>query len=109
MCVKALRPNRFKQPTICFETEEKNGYPLNMFISPKYILSDRLQAGLSCDSLLLIIGVSFGAIFMSVNIAERPTFEKKTFALIKVCFQMYLLSISYFIYLIFTSKAESKI
>ena len=48
-----------------------------MFISPKYILSDRLQAGLSFDSLLLIIGVSFGAIFMSVNIAERPTFEKK--------------------------------
>ena len=47
-----------------------------MFISPKYILSDRLHAGLSCDSLLLIIGVSFGAIFMSVNIAERPTFEK---------------------------------
>ena len=80
-----------------------------MFISPKYILSDRLQAGLSCDSLLLIIGVSFCAIFMSVNIAERPTFEKKTFALINVCFQMYLLSISYFIYLIFTSKAESKI
>ena len=30
-----------------------------------YTLSDRLQAGLSCGSLLLIIGASFDAIFMS--------------------------------------------
>ena len=37
---------------------------------------------------LLIISVSFGAIFMSVNIAERPTFEKELFALINVCSQM---------------------
>ena len=59
-----------------------------MFISPKYTLSDRLQAGLSCGSLLLIIGVSFGAIFMSINIAERPTFVKELFALINVCSQM---------------------
>ena len=59
-----------------------------MFISPKYTWSDRLQAGLSCGFLLLIIGVSFGAIFMSVNIAERPTFEKELFALINVCSQM---------------------
>ena len=42
-----------------------------MFIlSPKYTLSVRLQAGLNCGSLLLIIGVSFGAVFMLVNIAE---------------------------------------
>ena len=60
-----------------------------MFISPKYTWSDRLQAGLSCRSLLLIIGVSFGAIFMSVNIVERSTFGKELFALINVCSQMY--------------------
>ena len=30
-----------------------------------YTLSDHLHAGLSCGSLLLIIGVSFDAIFMS--------------------------------------------
>ena len=57
-----------------------------MLINPTYTLSDHLQAGLiSCDSLLLIIGVSFGAIFMSVYKAERPTFEKELFALINVC------------------------
>ena len=57
MCVQlCMRPNRFKQPTIWFETEDKNGYPYHMFISPKYTWSDRLQAGLSCGSLLLIIG-----------------------------------------------------
>ena len=33
-----------------------------------YTLSDRLQAGLSCGSLLLIIGVKFNAIFMSDSI-----------------------------------------
>ena len=59
-----------------------------MFISPKYTWSDRLQAGLRVGFLLLIIGFSFGAIFMSVNIAERPTFEKELFALINVCSQM---------------------
>ena len=52
-----------------------------MFISPKYTLSDRLQAGLSCGALSLIIAASFGAIFMSVNIAERPNFEKELFVL----------------------------
>ena len=46
------------------------------------------KQGLSCGSLLLINGVSFGAIFMSVNIAERPNFEKELFALINVCSQM---------------------
>ena len=71
-----------------------------MFISPKYTLSDRLQAGLSCGSLLLIISVSFGAIFMSVNIhvAEIPTFKKELFALINVCSQIYELSFSNFIH-----------
>ena len=61
-----------------------------MFISPKYTLSDRLQAGLSCGSLLPIIGVSVGAIlvFMTVNIAERPTFKKELFALTNVCSEM---------------------
>ena len=43
---------------------------------------------LSCGSLLLIIGVRFGTIFMSVNIAERPTFEKELFTLINVCSKM---------------------
>ena len=48
-----------------------------MLINPTYTLSDHLQAGLSCASLLLIIGVSFGAIVMSVYIAERPTFLER--------------------------------
>ena len=39
-----------------------------------YTLSDRLQAGLSCGSLLLIIGVKFNAIFMSDSIAEETNF-----------------------------------
>ena len=61
-----------------------------MFISPKYTLSDRLQAGLSCVSLLLIVGVRFGAIFMSVyiHVVERQNFEKELFTLINVCSQM---------------------
>ena len=59
-----------------------------MFINLKYTLSDRLQTGLSCGSLLLIIGVSFDAIFMFINIAEIPTFEKELFTLIDVCSQM---------------------
>ena len=61
---------RFEQPTICFETKDKTGYPYNMFISPEYTCPDRLRRELSCGSLLLIIGGSFGAIFMSINIAE---------------------------------------
>ena len=32
----------FEQPTICFETEDKNGYPYTMLISPKYTCSDLL-------------------------------------------------------------------
>ena len=60
-----------------------------MFISPMNTWTDRLQAALSCGSLLLIIiGVIFHAIFMSVNIAERPIFEKELFALINVYSQM---------------------
>ena len=43
---------------------------------------------LSCGSLLLIIGVSFGAIFMSVNIAERTNLEKEMFDFLNVCLQM---------------------
>ena len=35
--------------------------------------------------MLLILGVSFGAIFMSVNIAECPSFEKELLTLINVC------------------------
>ena len=51
----SVRTIRFKQSTICFETEDKSGYPQIMLISPKYTLSDGLQAGLSCGSLLIII------------------------------------------------------
>ena len=42
-----------------------------MPVSPRYTLSDQL----SYDSLLLFRCYIY--IFMSVNIAERPTFEKK--------------------------------
>ena len=77
---------RFEQPTICFETEVnlKNG----RLISPRYILSDRLQVEVKLWFFVLVIRVSFGAIFMSVNIAERPTFEKEQFTLTNVCSQM---------------------
>ena len=41
---------RFEQQTIWFEIENKDGYPKNMFISSKYTLSDRLQAGVKLDA-----------------------------------------------------------
>ena len=47
-----------------------------MFISPKYTLSGRLYVAFYC---------CFGAIFLSVNMAERPFFEKEMFALINAC------------------------
>ena len=51
--VQALRPcavelkghHAIRTKTIYFETEDKDGYTLNMFLSPKYTLSERLQAG----------------------------------------------------------------
>ena len=46
----------------------------------------------------LSCGVSFGAIFMSVNIADRPTFKKELFNLINVC-SLFNLSICNFNYL----------
>ena len=83
-----------------------------MFISPKYTLSDRLQAGwgVSCGYLSIIIGASFDALFMSGNIAERPTFEKELFAVITFLHKYTRnLSISNFSHLIFTSNAEFEI
>ena len=44
-----------------------------MPVSPRYTLSDQLSYG--------SIAVSVLYIFMSVNIAERPTFEKKSCSL----------------------------
>ena len=73
-----------------------------MFISLEYTLSDRLQTGLSGGFLLLIICVSFGAIFMSVNLAERPTFEKELLALIKHLFT----NVSCLFLISFISKSE---
>ena len=43
----------------------------------------RLELG--CGSLLLIIDVSFSAIFMSVNVAKLPYSEKELLTLINVC------------------------
>ena len=51
-----------------------------MPVSPRYTLSDQLSYG--------SVAVSVLYIFMSVNIAERPTFEKKElFTLIEMCLQ----------------------
>ena len=44
---------RFEQPTICFETEVKNG----RLISPRYTLSDRLHVEVKLWLFVLIIGV----------------------------------------------------
>ena len=44
-----------------------------MPVSPRYTLSDQLSYG--------FVAVSVLYIFMSVNIAERPTFEKKSCSL----------------------------
>ena len=41
----AIRKNNNNITNLCLETEDKNGYPLNMFISPMYTLSDSLQVG----------------------------------------------------------------
>ena len=92
VCALTLRPNRvrmnqkiimrFEQPTICFETEDKNAC-----LKAQSTLSDRLRRELSCGCLLLIIGVRFGTICMSVNEAKRPTFQKELFTLIKRLFK----------------------
>ena len=52
-----------------------------MPVSPRYTLSDQLSYG--------SVAVSVLYIFMSVNIAERPTSEEKKelFTLIEVCLQ----------------------
>ena len=57
-----------------------------MYINPKYTWSDRLQAGVKLWFLLLTIGVSFFAIFMSVNIDEGSTFQKELLTLLNVFF-----------------------
>ena len=69
-----------------------------MFISPKYTWSDRLQAGVKLWFFVAYTGVSVGAIFMSVNIATRPTFGKELFTLINIC-SLYNLTICNFSYL----------
>ena len=58
---------RFEQPTLCFKSMEKNGYLLEAL---RILGLTVYRRKLSCGSLLLFISVSFGAIFMSVNIDE---------------------------------------
>ena len=65
-----------------------------MSVSPRYTLSDQL-------SYSSLIAVSVLYIFMSVNIAERPTFEKRT-----VHFDSGVFANVICLVLIFTSNAE---
>ena len=65
-----------------------------MPVSPRYTLSDQLSYG--------SVAVSVLYIFMSVNIAERPTFEKKR----AVHFDRGVFANVICLVLIFTSKAE---
>ena len=58
---------RFEQPTICFKSMEKNGYLLEAL---RILGLTVYKRKLSCGSLLLIISVIFGAIFISVYINE---------------------------------------
>ena len=59
---------------------------------PRYTLSDQLW---------FFVAVSVSYIFMSVNIAERPTFEKRAVHFDRGVFAKVLCLV-----LIFTSKAE---
>ena len=65
-----------------------------MPVSPRYILSDQLSYG-------FFVAVSVLYIFMSINIAERPTFEKRAVHSDRGVFANVICLV-----LIFTSKAE---
>ena len=68
-----------------------------MFVSPRYALFDQLSYG----SLLLFRCYIYIYIFMSINIAVRPTFEKRA-----VHFDRGVFANVICLVLIFTSKAE---